>query len=295
MIFFRKARSQLWAMVLALVCLPTITTHVFAGGFLEKIGRQISAPVKALAGGHVAALPAIIVPPGAGAIVDRAANAIGGSVGQVLHNASGNPTAMLNLANVQFLQTVVAIKELRASGIINDRAQCYELASKIASVVKDQNIEPLPANVRAQQAEMTQEVGGAACDTAISANGPAAGISMPSGAAPPPSNQVTGFGGNSFQVHPIAQCIVSRVPPYLDGGPFLIMSDLAAIKWNGQGWVRIGQLYYDYSGLFVLRNGILDLPGLPLSEVGYSPTGQLFLIRSADNMLLAPGPVGMCM
>lgn len=266
-----------------------------AGGFLEKLGDQVSNLPKVILKGDVRAIAPLVAGPAVGSLVDRASEAVGGSIGKTLQGISGNPTALMNLPNVQFLQAVLAIKALRANGTIKEKEDCYAVSAKVAAAVK--------LDASQLQSDMTKTLGNAACDTAIGAGAPPLvpqGIPDPLGNSPislPPQaitqlGTAPGFGGFTFAVRPVAKCTAAYVPPFLSGGPFFLLSNLVAMKWDPAtaAWNPIAQLYLDGSGLFVLRNPI-DTPGV---QVAYTATGQMYLVRAVDNGLVFPSPVGQC-
>ena len=123
---FARSRSgasclALWAATAAFTIASGSTAMA---GFLDKVVKAVTSPVATVLQGKVTDIPKVVVNTlGGGAVVDTVANTVGGSVGQLMKDArAAGPTATMNLTNVQFIQSVLAIKAAKANGLIKDSA-----------------------------------------------------------------------------------------------------------------------------------------------------------------------------
>jgi hypothetical protein len=264
-----------------------------SASFLDKLAKAVTSPVTTILEGKVTDIPKVVINTlGGGAVIDGVANTVGGSVGQLMKDArAANPTAAMNLTNVQFIQSVLAIKAAKANGLIKNSSDCHDLARKITSAVHTvATHDPALVGVADDQTKMTEMLGDAACDTAI----PGSAGSLPPAASGLPSAaldslpSVPGFDGSSIQVRPVAQCFMGPNPFFAAGG-FLIMSDLTAANWNPMSmqWFPVAQLNFDGSGFFYLR-GPAPFPANLL--VGFD--GKLFALNVTTNQTF--GPLGQC-
>lgn len=263
-------------------------------GFLDKVVKAVTSPVATVLQGKVTDIPKVVVNTlGGGAVVDTVATTVGGSVGQLMKDArAAGPTATMNLTNVQFIQSVLAIKAAKANGLIKNSSDCHALAQKITSAVHGYaSNDPMLMGVADDQTTMTRMLGDAACDTAIPGSPGSPGAPPVAGLPPDAINALPfapGFDGNSIQVHPIAQCTMGPNPFFAAGG-FLLMSDLTAANWNPMAmqWFPVAQLQFDGSGAFYLRG---PGPGMMNLLVGFD--GKLFALNLATNMVTFP--LGQC-
>ena len=294
---FARSRSgasclALWAATAAFTIASGSTAMA---GFLDKVVKAVTSPVATVLQGKVTDIPKVVVNTlGGGAVVDTVANTVGGSVGQLMKDArAAGPTATMNLTNVQFIQSVLAIKAAKANGLIKDSSDCHTLAQKITSAVHGYaSNDPMLIGVADDQTTMTRMLGDAACDTAIPGS-PGSPPGAPPVAALPPAaiNALPfapGFDGNSIQVHPIAQCTMGQNPFFAAGG-FLLMSDLTAANWNPMAmqWFPVAQLQFDGTGAFYLRG---PGPGMMNLLVGFD--GKLYALNVTTNMVTFP--LGQC-
>jgi hypothetical protein len=280
-------------------CLISAATSVTVGAtsfeaqasFIKDLVKQVTAPVKLIAQGKINELPNALINVVSGPVtasaINKVADAVGGPIGQIAKDANrAGPLATQNLANVQFLQAVVAIKALKAGGIVKDNATCRALASQVAVVAAQ--VGDIP-----ELKGMAQDVGEAACDTATPAEIAASPqtVSAPSGQAQAALGAQTGFAGLNYQVRPIASCIVGAVPPLIQPGPFYLMSDLKAAWWNPAGnWIPVAQLYSDITGHWMLRAPLPD----PNFQMAVAVNGDLFFVRAFDGAQLSPTAIGHC-
>ena len=256
-----------------------------SAGFLDKVAKAVTAPVKTILHGDIKQIPNLVVnQTPIGTLVDKAANTIGGTVGGLMKDArAAGPVATMNLTNVQFVQSVMAIKEAKALGIIKNTQECHQLAGKVATAVGAYaQSTPELKGTATDQGAMTQMLGDAACDTAIPG-----GPSIPQ-AAQQALPTVPGFGNNNVQIRPIAQCTLGP-NPFFQAGGFLIMSDLTAANWNPMmmQWFPVAQFMFDGTGAFYLRG---PGPGQYQLLVGYD--GQLFATDMFSGQVSPP--LGQC-
>jgi hypothetical protein len=221
-------------------------------------------------------------------VIDKATHALGGPIAAA---REAGPLATMNLANPQFIQVVMGIKALKGTGIIQNNAQCEQLAASVAMAV-------LGETGSGQQAGMTRELGDAACNTAVPNGTPGGGQAVQApplvpipGAAQSALGVEPGFGNIPFQIRPLAQCTLFP-NPVLPPGVFMILSNYTAANYDPMrnSWVPVAQLFLDGTGIFFLRGPVQGFP----VHLGFASSGQMFAIDNMTGQLALAASVGMC-